>query len=146
LDEWRQASKRDVWIERLRLSPKSPVGPERYLSAWWWERSWKENELPETGLKRLGGAMTRSALDGVLALLPLQAGWFLDPGLVERVFTYGMFNQRAPGPNRQAFLKGTPKGIPPGYQLSMGALATTPGQSAPVEKVWQLIRQYRDDC
>jgi hypothetical protein len=141
--EWRQVSKTDVWIERLRYNHQSPEGPQPPLCLVAIETP-EEGEDFGSALTRFGSAMTQSAEDGVLALRLFQAGWFLDPALAEQVFSFGPMNHRAPGPYRQIFLGGVPASTPPAYQLSIDALTTKLGEVGPVERIWRLIRQYRD--
>jgi hypothetical protein len=137
-DEWRQVSKTDVWIEHLRIGVTAP--PLCVVVA----EPVEENEDAEAAMVRLESQMTGDAETGILALRLLQAGWFLDPALAEQTFTLGPINQRRVGPYRQAFLNGVPSGSPRGYSLSIQSLITKPGQTAPANRMWQLIRQYRD--
>src|SRR6266403_1994450 len=94
-------------------------------------------------LGRLGNTVIANADDAVLALRLLKAGWFLDPGLSERIFSFGLLNQRLVGPYRQAFINGVPENAPPGYRLPIGELARSQAQAAPTKNVWRLIQQYR---
>jgi hypothetical protein len=141
-DEWRQVTKFDVWMERFRNTPLLPDGPEPPVCLVVVETPGDKEDLGHA-LGRLGNTMIANADEAVLALRLLKAGWFLDPGLSERIFSFGLLNQRLVGPYRQAFINGVPENAPPGYRLSIGELARSQDQAAPTKNVWRLIQQYR---
>lgn len=142
-EEWRQVQKSDVWRARFANAPYlDPAGPEPPVCLVVIEML-PEGEDIVTSFDRLSAGAIDQAQDAVVALRLLKPGWFLDPELSERIFSYGAVNQRSVGPYRQAFLGGISDAISPRYELKIEELVTQKGQVTIMTKMWQLIETYR---
>ena len=143
-DEWCRIQKLDVWTERWRANPYDLQGPEPPPCLVAAELS-REGEDFFDLFSRVGEAMVADVNDAVLAFRLFKAGWFLDPDLAERVFSFSYFNHRMLGPYRQVFMTGAPDDVLPGYDLHVADLITPEQeQKTPITRNWELARQYRE--
>jgi hypothetical protein len=143
-DEWRHIEKTDVWMERWGTgNPHSldgPVPPVCLVMG----APIHENEEFAEAFDRLYVPMVAQMQDALLTLRLFKAGWFLDPGLAEQIFTFDAHITRIPGPYRQIFLGGVPDTIPPPYHLSIDELMTKANQVTPLTTMRKLIGRYRE--